>query len=239
MSAVPTREPPGAPSDPLHVARSVATHMHAGEPALSHGHTRHGADDESRTRGLDPGEVALYPLSYIRKECESEGRPVPASSRGDLLKSAPRPRLRGRRSRADAASGHAAARLPRRAAVDWLLIWVIAADRPNDEGPDPCGIRASFEPALASREGVRLRASLARLHLVLGALQPEAGGRGRQMQFRIAAIRNPAVHCQTDRIIATHGRTTTHGGSKRGLCKSAGVHDGFLGEWLMRFGVIE
>ena len=98
MSAVPTREPPGAPSDPLHVARCVATHMHAGEPALSHGHTRHGADDESRTRGLDPGEVALYPLSYIRKECESEGRPVPASSRGDLLKSTLQPALRGMRS---------------------------------------------------------------------------------------------------------------------------------------------
>ena len=112
MSAVPTREPPGAPSGSLHVARSVATHMHAGEPALSHGHTRHGADDESRTRGLDHGKVALYPLSYIRKECESEGRPVPASSRGELLKSAPQPTLWGMRSQACSAPGHAAARLP-------------------------------------------------------------------------------------------------------------------------------
>ena len=86
MSAVPTREPPGAPGESLHVARSVATHMHAGKPALSHGHTRHGADDESRTRGLDPGEVALCPLSYIRKECESEDRPVPALPRGNLLR---------------------------------------------------------------------------------------------------------------------------------------------------------
>ena len=31
-----------------------------------HGHTRSGADDESRTRGLDHGVVALCLLSYIR-----------------------------------------------------------------------------------------------------------------------------------------------------------------------------
>ena len=32
-----------------------------------HGHTRSGADDELRTRGLDHGVVALCLLSYIRK----------------------------------------------------------------------------------------------------------------------------------------------------------------------------
>jgi hypothetical protein len=32
-----------------------------------HGHTRSGADDEIRTRGLDHGVVALFQLSYIRK----------------------------------------------------------------------------------------------------------------------------------------------------------------------------
>jgi hypothetical protein len=66
MSAVPTRAAPGAPGASLHVSRSVATHMHAGGPALVRGHTRHGADDESRTRGPDPGEVVLCQLSYIR-----------------------------------------------------------------------------------------------------------------------------------------------------------------------------
>ena len=105
--------------------------------------------------------------------------------------------------------------------------------RPLSTGPMkkariPCGVRASFEPALASWEGVRLRASLARMHLVLVALQPETGGRSRQMQVRCAAIQNLAIQCQTDRIRATHGRATTRGGAKLGGCKSAGVHDGSL-----------
>jgi hypothetical protein len=54
------------------------------------GHTRSGADDESRTRGLDPmthGVVALCLLSYIRKICEPNHRPVPRSTRSKLLKS--------------------------------------------------------------------------------------------------------------------------------------------------------
>ena len=51
------------------------------------GHTRSGADDESRTRGLDHGVVALCLLSYIRKSCEAIRRPVPRSPRSKLLKS--------------------------------------------------------------------------------------------------------------------------------------------------------
>ncbi len=55
------------------------------------GHTRSGADDESRTRGLDhpmtPGVVVLCQLSYIRKCCEAIHRPVPSSPRSRLLKS--------------------------------------------------------------------------------------------------------------------------------------------------------
>jgi hypothetical protein len=34
------------------------------------GHTRSGADDESRTRGLDHSVVALCLLSYIRKKVQ-------------------------------------------------------------------------------------------------------------------------------------------------------------------------
>ncbi len=56
------------------------------------GHTRSGADDESRTRGLDHGVVALCPLSYIRKLCKTNHRPVPRSSRIKLLKSVHRDR---------------------------------------------------------------------------------------------------------------------------------------------------
>ena len=51
------------------------------------GHTRSGADDESRTRGPDHGVVVLCQLSYIRKICEPNHRPVPRSSRSKLLKS--------------------------------------------------------------------------------------------------------------------------------------------------------
>jgi hypothetical protein len=44
------------------------------------GHTRSGADDESRTRGLDHGVVVLCLLSYIRKICEVNHRPVPGGA---------------------------------------------------------------------------------------------------------------------------------------------------------------
>jgi hypothetical protein len=69
------------------------------------GHTRSGADDESRTRGLDHGVVALCLLSYIRKGCEALHRPVPRSPRSKLLKSIHRrqwcdPSIAGLRQRA-------------------------------------------------------------------------------------------------------------------------------------------
>ncbi len=50
------------------------------------GHTRSGADDESRTRGLDRGVVALCPLSYIRRGARRTIGQY-RSSRGNLLKS--------------------------------------------------------------------------------------------------------------------------------------------------------
>ena len=56
------------------------------------GHTRSGADDESRTRGLDHGVVALCLLSYIRNSCEAFHRPGPTSPRSRLLRSVHRER---------------------------------------------------------------------------------------------------------------------------------------------------
>src|SRR5436190_13826565 len=53
------------------------------------GHTRSGADDESRTRGLDHGVVALCLLSYIRKICEANHRPVPKFVSRQLVKERP------------------------------------------------------------------------------------------------------------------------------------------------------
>lgn len=35
------------------------------------GHTRSGADDGVRTRGLDPGKVVRYQLRHIRVFCEA------------------------------------------------------------------------------------------------------------------------------------------------------------------------
>ena len=45
----------------------VPTHARRELPALVRRHTRSGADEGSRTPGLDLGKVALYQLSYIRK----------------------------------------------------------------------------------------------------------------------------------------------------------------------------
>src|SRR5215471_14888787 len=45
-----------------------------------HGHTRSGADDEHRTRGLGHGVAALFLLSYIRFRCET----TPGQYRGRL-----------------------------------------------------------------------------------------------------------------------------------------------------------
>ena len=91
------------------------------------GHTRSGADDESRTRGLDHGVVALCLLSYIRKKCKTGHRPVPRSSCGKLLESI------HRRSTASA--------------VRSIDRWSALIRRPvkvrKQKGPDPFGIRAS------------------------------------------------------------------------------------------------
>jgi hypothetical protein len=57
-------------------------------------HSRSGADNESRTRGLGHGVAALFQLSYIRKICKTDLRPVSRSSCSNLLKSICRCRQR-------------------------------------------------------------------------------------------------------------------------------------------------
>ena len=75
-SAVPKREHPVGCGVSLHGAgQGSRTSRTANTMSRGHGvkgHTRSGADDESRTRGLDHGVVALCLLSYIRKFCEAD-----------------------------------------------------------------------------------------------------------------------------------------------------------------------
>ncbi len=82
-------------------------------------HTRSGADDEFRTHGLDHGVVALCLLSYIRKTCKINPRPVPKLSCSKFLKS----------SAISSIAGFA----PMHKALGVG----------NKKGPDPFGIRAS------------------------------------------------------------------------------------------------
>ena len=73
----------------------TATCVHFGcAPGRPPGHTRSGADDESRTRGLDRGVVALCPLSYIRKQCETASASTGAVSQRVVKERAPLPVLR-------------------------------------------------------------------------------------------------------------------------------------------------
>ena len=92
------------------------------------GHTRSGADDESRTRGLDHGVVVLCLLSYIRKTCEPKHRPVPKLVSQQIVKERPpSPVVRS---------------IDRRSAPTRRPVEVR-----NEKGPDPFGIRASANRA--------------------------------------------------------------------------------------------
>ena len=92
-------------------ARDLARAAHTAEAASTmecgdseRGHTRSGADDESRTRGLDHGVVALCRLSYIRLVARRRSGQYRGESRGKLSKSLPLPAVRSddRGHRADA-----------------------------------------------------------------------------------------------------------------------------------------
>lgn len=119
-----------------------------------HGHTRSGADDESRTRGLGHGVAALCQLSYIRKRCKACHRPVPMAALRQLVKER-----------------------PPRAVVRSIDRGPVPMRRPvevkNEKGPDPFGIRAS---AYRARKDA-LCASLSRMHLVLRPIQPAIANR--------------------------------------------------------------
>ena len=134
-SAVPEREHPVGCGVSLHVtgqrSRTSRTANTMSRGNGVQGHTRSGADDESRTRGLDHGVVALCPLSYIRKRCKTNHRPVPRSSCGKLLKSF---RLR---SVAPVARSIDRGSAPMRRPVEVR----------KQKGPDPCQIRASANRA--------------------------------------------------------------------------------------------
>ena len=93
-----------------------------------HGHTRSGADDELRTRGLDHGVVALFLLSYIRKGARRTIGQYRGCLAGNLLKNIHRdPVVRSIDRR----------RAPMRKPFEGE----------NERGPDPCGIRASANRA--------------------------------------------------------------------------------------------
>jgi len=117
------------------------------------GHTRSGADDESRTRGLDRGVVALCLLSYIRKRCKTNRRPVPRSSCGKFLKSF--------------------RRRPTASVVRSIDRWSAPMRRPEEarKTKRPGSLR---NPGLCVQrfEGARLRAALSRMHLVLAPIKP-------------------------------------------------------------------
>ena len=91
-----------------------------------HGHTRSGADDESRTRGLDHGVVALCLLSYSRKKVQDK----PSASTEIVLRQLVKERPPAVRS---IDRGLAPMRRP-----------VVVR---NEKGPDPFGIRASANRA--------------------------------------------------------------------------------------------
>lgn len=95
-SAVPKRERPVGRGVSLHGVwprprTSRATHTSSRGLGV-HGHTRSGADAESRTRGLDPmthGVVVLCPLSDIRSSCKAGHRPVPVAALRRVVKERP------------------------------------------------------------------------------------------------------------------------------------------------------
>jgi hypothetical protein len=167
------------------------------------GHTRSGADDESRTRGPsthETGVAVLCQLSYIREDCKANHRPVPRSPCGNLLKSGP-PACRW---------------------CDPSIAWPAPMRRPdgNEKGPDPFGIRAS---AYRASEGVRLCASLSRMHLVLVLVAPLGSlQRGKVQCVRITA------RLATEGHRGAHERTPAHDG--RGVGDQwLAVHDESFG----------
>jgi hypothetical protein len=98
-SAVPKRERPVGRGDSLHVAGPRPRTSRGADTPLRgrgvHGHTRSGADDELRTRGPDRHGAwrdRALPTELHPQSCKTNHRPVPRSSRSNLLKSVHRER---------------------------------------------------------------------------------------------------------------------------------------------------
>ena len=166
------------------------------------GHTRSGADDESRTRGLDHGVVALCQLSYIRKICEANHRPVPRSSRSKLLKSVHR-----RRCRDPSIAGlhRCAGRLRSENKMARIL---------SDSGP----LRTELG-------GARLHAALSRMHSVLVPIKlPTAKGLANWAARRIGLMQGCVASAQRPHRSSAHERDQTLYGSA-GSDGVPGFHD--------------
>ena len=141
---MPTRERPVGRGVSLHVAWPGSRTSRAADTLSCgrgvHGHTRSGADDESRTRGLDHGVVALCQSELHPQKCKTDHRPVPrSSSRGKLLKSVRRFR-----------------RCDPSIAIPAPMRGTVGLTRTKQKGPDPCGIRACSKAELGGRAPMRL-----------------------------------------------------------------------------------
>ena len=124
------------------------------------GHTRSGADDESRTRGLDHpmthGVVALCLLSYIRKNCKTN----PSAS-------------------TEVASRQVVKERPPSPAVRFIDRWSAPRRRPVEFRNEKARILSNPGLCEQSLEGARLHAALSRMHPVLVPIKLPATKRRR------------------------------------------------------------
>lgn len=197
---MPKREHPVGCGVSLHVAQALG-HAHPAPPTpMSRGngvkgHTRSGADDESRTRGLGHGVAVLYQLSYIRKRCKTNHRPVPRFVLRQLVKEHPP--------------------LP---VVRSFDRWPAPMRRPVRVGKQkrPGSLR---NPGLCEQrfEGARLRAALSRMHLVLVPIKPLMACRDAQMHCAVATAERLHRGSTLERDQTLHGSV--------GSDDVAGFHD--------------
>jgi hypothetical protein len=148
------------------------------------GHTRSGADDELRTRGLDHGVVALCLLSYIRKVARLAIGQYRGWSCAKLLKS-------GRRCRRCDPSIAAL----RRCAGRWGEAESKQARILSESGP----------AAKQSVEVVRLGAGLSRMQRVLDSIELSIARWRARMRGGVASARQPHRRGTDERNQALEG----------------------------------
>jgi hypothetical protein len=166
------------------------------------GHTRSGADDESRTRGLGHGVAALCQLSYIRKGA----RRTIGQYRGRLAQLV--------KERPPRAAVRSIDRCLRRSASGCGLKNKEA--RILVKNPGLC---------VQSLEGARLRAALSRMHSVLVPIKlPAANGWLESAADRIDLMQGDVACAQRPHRRGAHERDQTLDGSV-GSCDVPGFHD--------------